>query len=203
VIRFTFDGRTLEAQPGDTLAAALLRNGITLVGRSFKYHRPRGIMSAGVEEPNALVTVGEGGRAEPNTRATDVFVCDGLVASSQNRWPSLAFDIGAVIGLASKALPAGFYYKTFFGPAKLWLVYEWFIRRAAGLGNAPALPDPDRYSQRAAFCDVLVVGGGPAGLEAALAAAEAGQKVILVEQDAVLGASLLRDPQELDAARWE
>jgi methylglutamate dehydrogenase subunit C len=200
VIRFSFDGRPLEAQPGDTLAAALLRNGITLVGRSFKYHRPRGIMSAGVEEPNALVTVGEGGRAEPNTRATDVFVYEGMVATSQNRWPNLSFDIGAVIGLVSKALPAGFYYKTFFGPAKLWLAYEWFIRRAAGLGNAPGLPDPDRFAQRAAFCDVLVVGGGPAGLEAALAAAEAGEKVILVEQDAVLGASLLRDPQQLDAA---
>ncbi len=201
MIRFTFDGRPLEASPGDTLAAALLRGGIKLVGRSFKYHRPRGILSAGVEEPNALVTVGEGGRAEPNTRATDVFVYEGMVANSQNRWPSLSFDLGAVIGLVSKALPAGFYYKTFFGPAKLWLVYEWFIRRAAGLGNAPALPDPDRYAQRAAFCDVLVVGGGPAGLEAALEAAEAGQRVILVEQDAVLGASLLRDPQDLDA-QW-
>ena len=200
MIRFSFDGRRLEARPGDTLAAALLRGGIQLVGRSFKYHRPRGIMSAGVEEPNALVTVGEGGRAEPNTRATDVFVYDGMVATSQNRWPSLSFDIGGVIGLVSRALPAGFYYKTFFGPAKLWLVYEWFIRRAAGLGNAPALPDPDRFAQRAAFCDVLVVGGGPAGLEAALAAAEAGEKVILVELDAILGASLLRDPQELDAA---
>jgi methylglutamate dehydrogenase subunit C len=201
VIRFTFDGRPLEAQPGDTLAAALLRNGIKLVGRSFKYHRPRGIMSAGVEEPNALVTVGEGGRAEPNTRATDVFVYEGLAATSQNRWPSLSFDVGAVIGLLSKVLPAGFYYKTFFGPAKLWLAYEWFIRRAAGLGNAPTLPDPDRYSQRAAFCDLLVVGGGPAGLEAAAVAAEAGQRVILVEQDSILGASLLRDPQQQDA-RW-
>ncbi|MFM5916037.1 MAG: FAD-dependent oxidoreductase [Novosphingobium sp.] len=200
MIRFTFDGRELEARPGDTLAAALLRNGIKLVGRSFKYHRPRGIMGAGVEEPNALVTVGEGGRAEPNTRATDVFVYEGLVANSQNRWPSLKFDVGAVIGLFSKALPAGFYYKTFFGPAKLWLVYEWFIRRAAGLGNAPTLPDPDRYSQRGAFCDVLVVGAGPAGLSAALEAAEAGSKVMLVEQDAVIGGSLMRDPDELDAA---
>lgn len=200
MIRFIFDSKELEAQPGDTLAAALLRNGIKLVGRSFKYHRPRGIMSAGVEETNALVTVGEGGRAEPNTRATDVFVYDGLVATSQNRWPSLQFDLGGLIGLFSKALPAGFYYKTFFGPAKLWLVYEWFIRKAAGLGSAPALPDPDRYAQRGAFCDVLVVGGGPAGLEAALAAAEAGERVMLVEQDAALGGSLLRDPGERDAA---
>jgi methylglutamate dehydrogenase subunit C len=198
VIRFSFDGKPMEARPGDTLAAALLRNGVRLVGRSFKYHRPRGILSVGVEEPNALVTVGEGGRAEPNTRATDVFVYEGLVATSQNRWPSLSFDIGAAIGLVSRALPAGFYYKTFFGPAKLWLAYEWLIRRAAGLGNAPTQSDPDRYSQRAAFCDVLVVGGGPAGLMAALEAAEAGQKVILVDQDAVLGASLLCHPQVPD-----
>lgn len=200
MIGFTFDGRPMQAQPGDTLAAALLRNGVRLVGRSFKYHRPRGILSAGVEEPNALVTVGQGGRTEPNTRASDVFVYEGMVATSQNRWPSLKFDIGAVIGLFSKALPAGFYYKTFFGPAKLWLGYEWFIRRAAGLGNAPTLPDPDRFAQRGAFCDVLVIGGGPAGLAEALKAAEAGEKVILVEQDAVLAPSLRRDPQELTPA---
>jgi methylglutamate dehydrogenase subunit C len=193
-IGFTFDGRRYAAQEGDTLAAALIANGVRLVGRSFKYHRPRGIMAAGVEEPNALVTVGEGGRAEPNTRATDVFVYEGLVARSQNRWPSLAFDVGAALGLVSKALPAGFYYKTFFGEARLWLVYEWFIRKAAGLGDAPRSADPDRFSQRSAFCDVLVAGGGPAGLQAALDAVEAGKRVILVEQDAVLGASLLRDP---------
>jgi methylglutamate dehydrogenase subunit C len=192
-ISFSFDGLALKAHHGDTLAAALLANGIGLVGRSFKYHRPRGIMAAGVEEPNALVTVGEGEREEPNTRATDVFVYDGLVARSQNRWPSLNFDVGAALGLLSKVLPAGFYYKTFFGPAKLWLVYEWFIRRAAGLGKAPTLADPDRFAQRAAFCDVLVVGAGHAGLQAAVEAAEAGQKVILVEQDAVLGGALLRD----------
>ncbi len=198
-IGFTFDGRTYRARPGDTLAAALLANGIGLIGRSFKYHRPRGIMTAGVEEPNALVTVGEGGRREPNTRATDVFVYDGLVATSQNRWPSLGFDIGAVFGLLAPALPAGFYYKTFFGSAKRWMLYEYFIRRAAGLGKAPTEADPDRFSQRAAFCDLLVVGGGPAGLAAALAAAEAGERVILVEQDAVLGASLPRDPHDRDA----
>ena len=199
MIRFTLDGKAYQAQHGDTLAAALLRNGVGLVGRSFKYHRPRGIMTAGVEEPNALVTVGEGGRTEPNTRATDVFVYEGLVAKSQNRWPSLRYDIGAVIGLAAKLLPAGFYYKTFFGSAKRWLVYEYFIRRAAGLGNAPTTADPDRYSQRAAFCDLLVVGAGPAGLAAALEAAEAGKRVILVEQDAILAPSLIRDPQAQDA----
>lgn len=200
MINFSFDGKAYTAQEGDTLAAALLRNGIGLVGRSFKYHRPRGIMTAGVEEPNALVTVGEGGRAEPNTRATDVFVYEGLLARSQNRWPNLNFDLGALFSLASPMLPAGFYYKTFFGSAKRWMLYEYFIRKAAGLGNAPTQADPDRFSHRAAFCDVLVVGAGPAGLQAALDAAEVGKRVILVEQDSILGASLIRDPQDLDAA---
>jgi glycine cleavage system aminomethyltransferase T/NADPH-dependent 2,4-dienoyl-CoA reductase/sulfur reductase-like enzyme len=200
MINFSFDGKNYTAQKGDTLAAALLRNGIGLVGRSFKYHRPRGIMTAGVEEPNALVTIGEGGRTEPNTRATDVFVYEGLVAKSQNRWPNLSFDIGAVFGLAAPVISAGFYYKTFFGSAKRWMFYEHFIRRAAGLGNAPTETDPDRFSQRAAFCDVLVVGAGPAGLSAALEAVEAGKRVILVEQDNILGSSLIRDPQELDGA---
>ena len=199
-LNFVFDGNAYRAREGDTLAAALLANGIALVGRSFKYHRPRGIMTAGVEEPNALVTVGEGGRSEPNTRATDVFVYEGLVAQSQNRWPSLKRDAGAVFGLVSRFLPAGFYYKTFFGPAKRWMVYEHLIRKAAGLGNAPTLADPDRFTQRAAFCDVLVVGAGPAGLAAAAEAAEAGKRVILVEQDEILAASLVRDPQSLDSA---
>ena len=199
-IAFTFDGKALRARPGDTLAAALLANGINLVARSFKYHRPRGIMAAGVEEPNALVTVGSGGRQEANTRATDVFVYEGLVARSQNRWPSLSCDMGAVLGLVSKALPAGFYYKTFSGPAKMWMVYEHFIRRAAGLGNAPTLADPERFSQAAAFCDCLVVGAGPAGLAAARAAAEAGERVILVEQDRVLAPSLLRDGGDMAQA---
>lgn len=199
MISFSFDGKVYTAQEGDTLAAALLRNGIGLVGRSFKYHRPRGIMTAGVEEPNALVTVGEGGRTEPNTRATDVFVYEGLVAKSQNRWPNLSFDIGSIFGLAAPALSAGFYYKTFFGSAKKWMFYEYFIRKAAGLGNAPTSSDPDRFSQRAAFCDVLVVGAGPAGMQAALEAAESGKRVILVEQDNILGASLIRDGQEQDA----
>jgi glycine cleavage system aminomethyltransferase T/NADPH-dependent 2,4-dienoyl-CoA reductase/sulfur reductase-like enzyme len=201
-LSFTFDGVHYSAHPGDTLAAALLANGIGLAGRSFKYHRPRGIMAAGVEEPNALVTVGEGGRGEPNTRATDLFVYDGLVATSQNRWPSLKYDVGALLGLVSRALPAGFYYKTFFGPAKRWLRYEAVIRRAAGLGHAPTERDPDRFSQRAAFCDVLVVGAGPAGLAAALEAAEGGARVLLVEQDAILGASLVRDPDAAFGPVW-
>lgn len=204
-ISFRFDGRTYQASPGDTLAAALLANGIGRVARSFKHHRPRGIMAAGVEEPSALVTVGVGGRREPNTRATDVFVYDGLVAQSQNRWPSLGFDLGAVNGLVSPLIPAGFYYKTFFGPPKLWMVYEHFIRRAAGLGKPPTEPDPDVFQHRAAFCDLLVVGAGPAGLAAAWAGARAGRRVILVDQDRDAGGSLLRDPARIDeapAADW-
>jgi glycine cleavage system aminomethyltransferase T/NADPH-dependent 2,4-dienoyl-CoA reductase/sulfur reductase-like enzyme len=200
-LSFTFDGRPLRARTGDTLAAALIANGVGLVARSFKYHRPRGIMAAGVEEPNALVTVGEGARAEPNTRATDVFVYDGLVATSQNRWPSLERDAGAVNGLVSKFLPAGFYYKTFFGPPSRWMFYERFIRRAAGLGAAPTLADPDPFEHRSAFCDVLVVGGGPAGIVAAIATAREGRRVMLVEQDALLGGSALRDGAALPASR--
>lgn len=192
-LRFSFDGTVYHACPGDTLAAALLANGVSLIARSFKYHRPRGIMTAGVEEPNALVTVGEGALATPNTRATDVFVYDGLVAKSQNRWPSLRFDLGTALGLGAPIFASGFYYKTFFGPPRLWMFYEKFIRRAAGLGTAPTLADTDRYQHRGAFCDVLVVGSGPAGLAAAQAAAAAGQKVLLVEQDATLGGSLLRE----------
>ncbi len=190
---FSFDGKPYRARPGDTLAAALLANGVNLVARSFKYHRPRGIMAAGVEEPNALVTVGEGARRTPNTRATDVFVYDGLVAVSQNRWPSLRFDIGTLLGLAAPVFASGFYYKTFFGPPKRWMFYEKFIRRAAGLGNPPIEADADRYEHRAAFCDVLVVGSGPAGRVASQNAALAGDRVILVEQDAVPGGSIVRD----------
>lgn len=204
-VGFTFDGRALTGQVGDTLAAALLANGIDLVARSFKYHRPRGIMAAGVEEPSALVTVGEGGRREPNTRATDVFLYDGLVARSQNAWPSLAFDVGAVNGLAARMIPAGFYYKTFFGPPSRWMLYERFIRRAAGLGAPPDRPDPDAYGHRTAFCDLLVVGAGPAGLAAAEAAARVGQRVILIEQDRLPGGSLLRESVAIDGvpgAQW-
>lgn len=192
-LRFTFDGRAMTAREGDTLAAALLANGVTLLGRSFKYHRPRGVMAAGVEEPNALVTVGEDGRREPNTRATDVLVYDGLVACSQNAWPSLSLDAGTVFGLASRFLPAGFYYKTFFGPPSRWMFYERFIRRAAGLGKPPVEADPDRFEHRGAFCDVLVVGGGPAGIAAALEAAQGGADVLLIEQDVVLGGSAIAD----------
>ena len=197
-IPFTFDGMTYAGQAGDTLAAALIANGIKLVARSFKLHRPRGIMGAGVEEPSALVTVGEGGRTEPNVRATDVFLYPGLVARSQNAWPSLAFDLGAVNSLVASLIPAGFYYKTFFGPPARWMIYERFIRRAAGLGAAPQLPDPDAYGHRSGFCDVLVVGAGPAGLRAGLDAAQSGKRVILIDQDGVPGGSLLRENVSID-----
>ena len=192
-LRFTFDGRSYRGFAGDTLASALLANGVHLVGRSFKYHRPRGIMTAGAEEPSALVQLERpGGRSDPNLRATEIELYDGLTAESQNRWPSLGFDVGAVNDLLSPFLPAGFYYKTFLWPASWWAsVYEPLIRRAAGLGRAPTRPDPDRYLHRHAHCDVLVVGAGPAGLMAALAAGRSGARVILVEREAELGGSLL------------
>ena len=199
-LAFTFDGVPLLGRRGDTLASALLANGIGLVGRSFKYHRPRGILAAGVEDPSALVGVGVNGRFEPNTRASDLFLYDGLVAKSQNRWPSLAVDLGAGLGVFGRFIPAGFYYKAFLGRPALWKIYEHFIRRAAGLGNPPKLPDPDNYEHRAAFADVLVVGAGPAGLAAALSASAAGARVMLVEQDARVGGALLREPAEIDGA---
>jgi sarcosine oxidase subunit alpha len=194
-LHFRFDGVALEGFPGDTLASALLANGVKLVGRSFKLHRPRGIFSAGHEEPNALVELRTFARREPNTRATVVELFDGLIAESQNRWPSLRFDLLAANQLASRFLAAGFYYKTFMWPKKFWeLVYEPLIRRAAGLGRGTEFADPDRYDTMHAHCDVLVVGSGPAGLAAARAAADAGCRVILAEQDFELGGGLLREP---------
>ena len=196
VLPFTFDGRIYQGYRGDTLASALLANGVHLVGRSFKYHRPRGIFSAGAEEPNALVTVGrDAARTTPNMRATQLELYRNLDAHSQNRWPSLEFDLGRINDMLSRFFPAGFYYKTFMWPRGAWKsVYEPMIRRAAGLGRAPTLPDPDRYAQRFAHCDVLIVGAGPAGLAAALTAADAGARVILCDEQAELGGSLLSDP---------
>jgi sarcosine oxidase subunit alpha len=195
-LRFTFNGAALTGYAGDTLASALLANGRVLVGRSFKYHRPRGVLAHGSEEPNALVTLrGEGGRVDPNTRATMVALRDGLIAESQNHWPSLELDLGALADLFSPLLPAGFYYKTFMWPAAFWKkVYEPAIRAAAGLGRAPALPDPDRYQHRHAHCDVLIAGGGRAGLEAALASA--GKRVIVADENAHWGGRAL--PQEVE-----
>lgn len=206
-LAFRFDGRDYLGCEGDTLASALLANGVTLVGRSFKYHRPRGIVAAGAEEPNALVTVDRGGgRITPNLRATQVALYDGLHAHSQNRWPSLRFDAGAVAGAVSPLLGAGFYYKTFKWPRAFWrLVYEPAIRAAAGLGRAPRLPDADRYIHHYAHCEVLVVGGGPAGLAAALAACGRGARVILCDEQEEIGGSLLAETAEIDgkpAAAW-
>ncbi|NKJ39312.1 sarcosine oxidase subunit alpha [Rhizobium sp. SG570] len=195
-IRFSFDGTELTGHPGDTLASALLANGIQLVGRSFKYHRPRGILTAGAAEPNALVTTGTGGRTEANSRATMVELHDGLIARSQNRWPSLGFDIGAVNGLLSPFLSAGFYYKTFMWPAAFWeKVYEPLIRKAAGLGKASYETDPDSYEKCWAHCDLLVIGAGPTGLAAALTAGRAGARVLLADEGFALGGSLLADQE--------
>ena len=192
-LRFAFDGRSYEGFAGDTLASALLANGVHLVGRSFKYHRPRGILTADSAEPNALVTVQrDAARYTPNLRATQVELYDGLVAKSQNRWPSLEHDLGRVNDVLSPFFPAGFYYKTFMWPRTAWKsLYEPLIRRSAGLGLAPALPDPDRYAHRYAHCDVLVVGAGPAGIAAALTAATAGSRIILCDEQAEFGGSLL------------
>ncbi len=185
---FTFNGKRLRGYQGDTLASALLANDQMLVGRSFKYHRPRGIVASGPEEPNALVNLGQGARLEPNQRATTTELFDGLQATSQNHWPSLEFDVGIVNNYAARFLPAGFYYKTFIHPRPFWKhVFEPIIRRSAGLGKAPTQGDADRYEQAYAFCDVLVVGGGVAGLLAAEAAAASGGRVILLEQAPQLG----------------
>ncbi|MFO1047096.1 MAG: sarcosine oxidase subunit alpha family protein [Geminicoccaceae bacterium] len=191
---FTFDGRRMTGLAGDTLASALLANGRLLVGRGFKYHRPRGTLTAGSSEPNALVTVGRGGRTEPNTRATMQELYDGLEAASQNRWPSLEHDLGALNGLMSPFLGAGFYYKTFMWPKSFWdRLYEPVIRRAAGLGRASYEADPDGYDKSWAHCDLLVVGAGPAGLAAALSAGRAGARVILADEGTRPGGTLLAD----------
>ena len=187
-LQFHFDGKAYQGYAGDTLASALLANGVRLLGRSFKYHRPRGLFAIGPEEPNAMVTLREAARREPNIPATMIELFDGLVAESQNRWPSLRHDLMALNGLAAPLLPAGFYYKTFKWPDALWEpFYERLIRRAGGMGRATDRSDPDAYEKAHGFCDVLVVGGGPAGLAAARAAGAAGARVLLVEQMAWLG----------------
>jgi sarcosine oxidase subunit alpha len=203
---FTFDGRAMSGFAGDTLASALIANGVKLVGRSFKYHRPRGILTAGSEEPNALVELRTGARREPNTRATMIELHQGLTANSQNRWPSLDYDLLSVNQLASPIFVAGFYYKTFMWPSALWeKLYEPLIRRAAGLGRAAEASDPDHYEKAWAHCDVLVAGAGPTGLSAALAAGRAGARVILCEEEPRLGGRLLSDGGTIDgeaAAEW-
>ncbi|WP_375393368.1 2Fe-2S iron-sulfur cluster-binding protein, partial [uncultured Sphingomonas sp.] len=205
-LSFSFDGKALSGFAGDTLASALVANDVRLVARSFKYHRPRGILTAGSEEPNALVTLRTGAQAEPNCRATTVELFDGLAAVSQNRWPSLGFDLLSVNQLASPLFVAGFYYKTFMWPAAFWeKVYEPLIRRAAGLGKLSMLPDPDSYDREHGFCDLLVIGGGATGLAAALTAGRAGLRVILADEDATPGGRLLAERLAIDdapAADW-
>ncbi|HVY99289.1 MAG TPA: sarcosine oxidase subunit alpha family protein [Dongiaceae bacterium] len=193
-VAFTLDGQACKGFAGDTLASALLANDLTLIGRSFKYHRPRGIMSAGVEEPNGLFTLHDGARREANIPGTMVDLVDGLEARTQNAWPSVEFDLMAVNQVAAPFFQSGFYYKTFMGPSKgSWMFYEPFIRRAAGLGEATRAFDPDRYETQHAFADVLVIGSGAAGLAAAVAAGRSGRRVMLVEQDMMLGGGLLSD----------
>ncbi len=205
-LQFRFDGQTFTGHPGDTLASALLANGVSLIGRSFKYHRPRGFLSAGSEEPNALVELRTGARREANTKATVAELFDGLEATSQNRWPSLNFDVMSINSLLAPVFAAGFYYKTFMWPAAFWeKLYEPIIRRAAGLGRASSDEDPDSYEKSNAFCDVLVIGGGPAGLAAALQAGRSGARVFLADENAALGGRCIGDAAQIDnkpASEW-
>ncbi len=198
-VRFSFDGRHYTGLEGDTLASALLANGVRLMGRSFKYHRPRGVLTAGSEEPNALVTVGQGGRQEPNLRATMLEVHEGLAARSQNAWPSLDWDLLALNDAFAPFLSAGFYYKTFMWPRAFWeKLYEPVIRRAAGLGALSGVHNGDSYEKAHAHCDLLVIGGGPAGLMAALMAARAGADVILADEDTRVGGRLNAEREDVD-----
>ena len=196
-VHFKFNGSTYYGYKGDTLASALLANDIHLVGRSFKYHRPRGIMTAGSEEPNAIVQLHDNtSRTEPNVRATEIEIYEGLQASSQNCWPSVNFDIGGINNFLSPLLPAGFYYKTFMWPASFWEKYEYFIRKSAGLGKSPTEPDPDIYEHKYIHCDVLVVGAGISGIMAAKTAAKNGFKTILIDEKPYLGGSTIYQNSE-------
>ena len=201
IISFKFDGKSFKGHPGDTLASALLANGVRLMGRSFKYHRPRGPLTAGSEEPNAIVELRSGARQEPNTRATTAELYDGLVAKSQNRWPSLAFDAMAINDRFSNFLTAGFYYKTFMWPAAFWeKIYEPIIRKAAGLGSLSMIEDPDLYDKGFRHCDLLIIGAGPSGLMATLTAARAGADVILADEDFAMGGRLNSETLTLNDA---
>ncbi len=205
-LSFSFNGTTLKGFEGDTLASALLANDRVLMGRSFKYHRPRGVVASGSEEPNGLVQMGEGGKFEPNQRVTTTELFEGLKAKSQNHWPSLEYDVGALNAKLSRFMPAGFYYKMFIHPRSFWKhVYEPIIRHAAGLGAAPKATDrdADTYEHFYAFCDVLVIGGGVAGLQAAKAAAASGAKVIVAEQTAHLGGRAVVDGGTIDGQTAE
>ena len=206
-LSFTFNGQTYQGYAGDSLAAALLANGVDIVGRSFKYSRPRGIVAAGAEEPNAVLQIGSTEAAQiPNVRATQQALYSGLVANSTNGWPSVNTDLMGILGkVGGGMMPPGFYYKTFMYPQNLWLTYEKYIRKAAGLGRSPTEVDPDIYDQLNQHCDVLIVGAGPAGLAAALAAGRSGARVILADEQEEFGGSLLDTRETLDgkpAADW-
>ena len=193
-ISFIFNNKKYTGYQGDTIASALLANGVHLIGRSFKYHRPRGIIAAGVEDANAKVQLYKDDITEPNVNTTEVELVEGLRLESQNCWPSVFFDVGAINNFLNRFFPAGFYYKTFMWPKSFWYkVYEPFIRRAAGMGKASLDPDPDRYEHQYEHCDVLVVGSGPSGISSALAAAKNGAQVILAEDKPRFGGSLLTD----------
>jgi sarcosine oxidase subunit alpha len=197
-IDFTFNGKAYQGIAGDTLASALLANGVNVVGRSFKYARPRGIFGHGAEEPNAIVQLGSGAGTIPNLKATQVELYQGLQASSVNGWPSVNFDVMGLIGAFGRLMPPGFYYKTFMYPKKLWMTYEHFIRKAAGLGATPVEADPDCYDKLNQHCDVLVVGAGPAGLVAAREAARTGARVIIADEQSQFGGTLLASKQQVD-----
>jgi sarcosine oxidase subunit alpha len=197
-LEFTFNGKRYQGYRGDTIASALLANDVHRVGRSWKYHRPRGIIGSGAEEPNAIFQVGVGARTVPNQRGTQTELYDGLVARSVSGWPSLGFDLMAASGFFSRLMPAGFYYKTFMWPASMWMQYEHLIRKASGLGTSPDAPDPDTYVKRNAHCDVLVVGAGPVGLSAALAAGRSGARVIIADEQSEPGGSLLDGRERID-----
>ena len=204
-IYFRFNGKSYPGFQGDTLAAALLANNIDIIGRSFKYSRPRGIVGHGAEEPNAIVQLGQGAETVPNLRATQVELYDGLEAFSVNGWPSVDFDVMRVVGWFGRFMPPGFYYKTFMWPRKFWMTYEHFIRKAAGLGWAPSEPDPDRYDKLNQHTDVLVVGAGPAGLSAALTAARTGARVMIADEQNEFGGSLLASKRTINdqsASAW-
>ena len=203
-LRFIFDGKVYRGFAGDTLASALLANNVKLIGRSFKYHRPRGVLAAGSEEPNALVELRTGAYREPNTRATIVELFDGLKANSQNRFPNLKNDFLSINSKLAPFFAAGFYYKTFMWPASFWeKLYEPMIRRAAGLGRNAGVPDPDIYEKSHLFCDVLVIGGGEAGLKAALEAGNTGARVILCDENPLLGGQALSDGKTIDTVTLE
>jgi len=197
-IAFTFNGKRYTGLAGDTLCSALLANGVHMIGRSWKYHRPRGVMSAGSEEPNAIFQVEKGNRTIPNARGTQVELYRDLEARSVNCWPSLDFDLLAINGWFSRLMPAGFYYKTFMWPKSMWMKYEHFIRKASGLGETPRENDPDRYEHTHRHCDVLVVGGGVAGLSAALAAGRAGARVIIADEQSEPGGLTLASMARID-----